>query len=223
MKRNPIARAIKLFIPLIALSLITGCSQSPQGHEAPQIPDSSQIDNNSVDPNDDSLPSSPTQNQDVDTAKDMLLNIKDLAKEGKIINSNFPVKTTVIDDVEKELGQPDKVDWVPDAKGNYATFEKHDLVFGFNKGSQIFEARSYDEQLQNINLSKTKEVYGAPEYDINVRGEKIIGYVVNEEFKLEFVFPEPTNDNPNPKLDHYLVLYPRGTVNQMANDLGRQW
>lgn len=107
---------------------------------------------------------SPTQD---DSSKTILLDIMELAKEGKVVNCEFPAKTTVIDDIERK--------------------------------------------------------WGKPAYDVKVNGEEIIGYVANNEFKLLLVFPESTNKNPNPLLDHYSVLYPRGTVNLMVDDQGRQW
>lgn len=79
--------------------------------------------------------------------------MKRLAEEGKVINSDFPVKTIVIEDIIAKWGQPDKTDWVPAAKGNYSTYENGAIVFGFNKGSQIFEVRSFDKRLQELSLS----------------------------------------------------------------------
>ncbi|WML48526.1 M56 family metallopeptidase [Neobacillus sp. PS3-34] len=158
-----------------------------------------------------------------DTQRKLLSSIMQLAKQGKIINSKFPVKTTVIEDVEKKLGNPDKADWVPNAKGNYAVFSKYNVVFGFNKGSQIFEARSFDEKLNELSLSMVKKVFGTPAYDVKSNGEEIIGYVANSEYKILLVFPMPSNSNPDPVMDHYSVLYPKGTFNNMSNDTGRQW
>jgi hypothetical protein len=149
--------------------------------------------------------------------------MKKLAEQGRVVNSDFSAKNTVIDDVKSKWGEPDKTDWVPAAKGNYSTYSGRAVVFGFNKGSQIFEVRSYDKELQKISLDKVKKVYGPPAYDVKINGEEIIGYVISEEFKIELVFPQPTNTNPDPMLVHYLVLYPKGTVNLMANDSGRQW
>ena len=149
--------------------------------------------------------------------------MKQLAEQGKVINSAFPVQTTVIEDVKSKWGEPDKTEWVAAAKGNYATYSNYALVFGFNKGSQIFEVRSFDKQLQKLSLAKTKEVYGTPAYDVKINGEEIIGYTAGQEFKMEFVFPLPTANNSKPMMDHYLVLYPSGTVNNMADDPGRQW
>ncbi|MFJ5715973.1 M56 family metallopeptidase [Neobacillus sp. NPDC093127] len=158
-----------------------------------------------------------------DTQRKLLSSVMQLAKQGKIINSDFPVKTTIIDDVEKKLGTPDKADWVPSAKGNYAVFSKYNVVFGFNKGSQIFEARSFDKKLNELSLSMVKKVFGTPAYDVKSNGEEIIGYVANSEFNILLVFPEPSKSNPDPVMDHYSVLYPKGTVNNMSNDPGRQW
>jgi hypothetical protein len=155
--------------------------------------------------------------------KSILNNIKNLALQGKIINSTFPVKSTVIEDVEKKLGKPDKTEWIPTAKGTYTTFSKYNVVFGFNKGSQIFEARSFDSQLGQISLSMVKEVFGTPAYDAKSNSEEIIGYTAGKEFKILFVFPRSVKGNSNPMLKHYSVLYPNGTVNSMADDPGRKW
>ncbi|OIK11792.1 M56 family metallopeptidase [Bacillus sp. MUM 13] len=152
----------------------------------------------------------------------LLASIMQLAKQGKIINSEFPVKTTVIEDVKKKLGNPDKDDWVPRAKGNYAVFSKYKVVFGFNKGERIFEARSFDKNLSELSLSMVKKVYGTPAYDVKSNGEEIIGYVASSEYKILLVFPQPSNSYQNPVMDHYSVLYPKGTFN-MSNDPARQW
>lgn len=81
--------------------------------------------------------------------------IVSLAKQGKVINSVFAAKVTVIEDVEKAWGKPDKMDYVAQAKGTYATYEKQGVVFGFNKGLQIFEVRSYDSGLKTVTLKKS--------------------------------------------------------------------
>ncbi len=155
--------------------------------------------------------------------KTILDNIKKLAIEGKIINSEFGVKNSNLSDIEKKLGTADKTDWVASAKGNYSTFSKHNLVFGSNKGAQIFEARYFDPSLKNLTLSEIKSAYGTPAHDVKSNGEEIIGYTAGDEYKLLFVFSAPTKTNSNPKLDHYSVLYPKGTVNSMADDPGREW
>jgi hypothetical protein len=153
----------------------------------------------------------------------LLSKMMSLSKQGKIINCNFAVKTTNIDEVEKVWGKADQTDGVAAAKGQYVTYSKYNVVFGFNKGGQIFEVRSNNSQLKGITLTAAKEVLGTPAYDAKVNGQEIIGYRVNSSFKLELVFPQPTKSKPYPVIDHYNVLYPEGTVNSMADDPGRQW
>ncbi|MFL0267469.1 M56 family metallopeptidase [Candidatus Clostridium radicumherbarum] len=153
----------------------------------------------------------------------ILSNIMLLGKQGKVINSDFLVKINNIEDVEKEWGKADKTDWVAAAKGSYATYKSYNIVFGLNKGNQIFEIRTYDNILRSITLSKTKAVLGTPAYDAKSNSEEIIGYVASPDFKIEMVFPAPSKNNPDPVMDHYNVLYPAGTVNSMSNDPGRQW
>lgn len=187
---------IRWIIALLALTLVVGCS--------------------GLNP-----PSSTAQASDA--GKTLLLNMRELAEKGKALGSGFPVKTTVIEDVKKKWGEPDKTDWVPDAKGTYVTYTGHAMVFGFNKGSQIFEVRSFAKDLEKITLSKVEETFGAPAYATTVQGEEIIGYTAGQEFKILLVFAQVTSANSDPALDHYSVLYPRGTVNSMAGDPGRQW
>lgn len=157
-----------------------------------------------------------------DSTESLIFNLQIMAKEGKVINSDFSAKTT-IDDVEKVWGQADTTNYIAAAKGRYASYSSHNVVFGINKGDQIFEIRSFDSRLKSITLNKAKEVLETPAYDAKANGQEVIGYTAGSEFKIEMVFPQPTKDNPNPVMDHYNVLYPAGTVNNMAEDPGREW
>ncbi|MCX5780164.1 MAG: YjgB family protein [Firmicutes bacterium] len=153
----------------------------------------------------------------------LIANITTLAQQGKIINSEFPVKTTTIDEVEKKLGPADTATFVAAAKGTYSAWAQYQVAFGWNKGMQIFEARSFDSRLKNITLADIKLNLGSPAYDVKSNGQEIIGYYAGTEYKLLLVWAQTTDVNPNPHLDHYSVLYPAGTVNSMADDPGRQW
>jgi hypothetical protein len=164
----------------------------------------------------------PSSQQD-DPQKTFLLNLQKEAQEGKVIRCEFPVETKTIEDVQEKWGKEDKSEYIASAKGIYNTYSKHNIVFGFNKGSQLFEVRSFDSQLKEFSLSKVEEVFGKPDYNVKSGNENIIGYVVSKEFKILLVFPNPKTSGDDPKLDHYSVFYPQGTVNLMADDPGRQW
>lgn len=161
--------------------------------------------------------------QNTDSSKAMLLNMMQLAKQGKVINCDFAAKITNMGTITQDWAQADKTVYISSAKGSYATYAYHNVVFGFNKGEQVFEVRSFDTMLKNISLAKAKEVFGTPAYDSKTSNQEIIGYAAGKEFKIEMVFSRTTSDNPNPMMDHYNVLYPSGTINSMAGDSGRQW
>lgn len=165
--------------------------------------------------------SSKTQKQD-NSQKTLLESIKNLSDQGKVINCDFPVKIN-ISDIETKWGKADASDYISAAKGIYYTYSKHNVVFGCNKGDQIFEIRSFDSKLNKISISDVKEYFGTPAHDVKVSDEEVIGYVIGEEFKIEFVFPQYKNSTKIPMLKHYNILYPNGTINNMSGDPGRKW
>ncbi|HEX3040233.1 MAG TPA: YjgB family protein [Caproiciproducens sp.] len=158
-----------------------------------------------------------------DAYKDLLISIQKEARQGKVIGCEFPVETKCIEDVQKAWGKEDKSEYVASAKGTYAVYNKKNMVFGFNKGSQLFEVRTFDSKLKDITLAEAEDVFGKPAHDVFSGSEEILGYVVSEKYKLLLVFASAKADGENAKLDHYSVFYPQGTVNYMADDPGREW
>lgn len=220
------------------ITIMSGCSNvTVQGSKITETSPNNNVGNNVIKQNktstsDNSVSNTSTINSNTPEAKvsptnndataTLLLNIMQLAKQGKVINCEFAAKTN-LGDVENKWGNPDKSVWIPAAKGTYVTYSKENIVFGYNKGVQIFDVRTFDAKVKGISLYKTKKVLGTPAYDVKASGQEIIGYVANNEFKLLLVFPEPTSKNPDPLLDHYSILYPQGTIDMMANDNGREW
>lgn len=199
-------------ISLFALMIIAGCSGFKNTGNRSSNRDGSE--------NSTSINVQPANKNPRD---ELILNIMDLARQGKIINCEFPVKTTTLDDVEAKWGDADNTAAIPAAKGTYSTYSAKNVVFGWNKGMQIFEARSFDSRIKVISLEDLTRNFGAPPYDVRFNGQEIIGYTAGTDYKLLFVLSPTTDVNPNPRLDHYSVLYPQGTVNSMADDPGRQW
>lgn len=162
--------------------------------------------------------------QPADLTTNLFINMMELAEQGKVINCAFRTRTD-INTVEKTWGKPEQSVYVATAKGRYDTYTSHDVVFGINKDDVIFEVRSLERhQFLNITKAKTENVLGNPAYDKVYNGQEIIGYVANEELKLEMVFPQPTINNPNPPMNHYNVLSPSGTTDVESGDFKeRQW
>lgn len=206
------------------LAVIAGCSNpnsSSSSQSSSSAPASSASAPSSAASAASSAPVSSSQPADAQAA--LLQQIKATAQKGKVINCDFAVQSNVIEDVEDKWGKEDKSEYIAAAKGTYATYAKKGFVFGFNKGSQLFEVRTFDSQIQALTLSKVKEVLGEPDHDVTSGDERIIGYVVSKDYKILMVFPKAKADGEDARLDHYSVFYPRGTVNMMADDPGRQW
>lgn len=202
-----------IVILLLGVCLLAGCTSPKQdggkqpGTQTEGNPPAS--DSNNVNPE-----------QKEDAQKTLLNEIMRLARQGKIINCNFPVETTVIGTVKEQWGEPDKDEYIFTAKGSYATYTKRDVVFGYNKGCQIFDVRSYAENIKRLSMNKVKEILGTPTNTHTYDTEEMLVYQAGEKYQLLFLFPKATQQNPNPNLDHYNVFYPRGTVNMMAGDPG---
>jgi hypothetical protein len=128
----------------------------------------------------------------------------------------FAAQTSTIAAVEKAWGRSDSTDYVAAANGTYASYGSRQTVFGYNKQGQIFEVRSYDSSLSKITASDVKEAFMSPPvYNTEYNGQIIFGYNAGSDFNLEFVF---SPGNPDLILDHYNVLYPKGT-----DAPGREW
>lgn len=198
---------------LLGLIFLVGCASPEKGALEQPGPQPGGSSTESSSPN-------PEQNN----AQATLLNeIIQLAQQGKVINCEFPVEATVIETVKENWGAPDKEDYVPAAKGTYVTYAKRNVVFGFNKGAQIFDVRSYDNSLKQITVSKVIEVLGTPENTHHFDTEDMLVYTAGEKYQLLFIFPKNTQQNSDPQLNHYNVFYPAGTVNSMADDPGLKY
>lgn len=192
---------------LMSVIVLTGCNNNQNANEKNVNNDKSIDNNNSI--ADKKMTTSETK---------ILSNIKDSANDGKVINSDFRLGDT-IGTVIDSLGEPSERNYVKSAKGDYFTFSKNNIVFGCNKGEEIFEVRSFDKDLNTVTFDDVQSFFGKPAYKTNTKfNEKIIGYEINKKFKILFVF-----DDKSLNLKHYSVLYPKLTSNSMLGDLGREW
>ncbi|MGD6887931.1 YjgB family protein [Bacillus mobilis] len=133
----------------------------------------------------------------------------ELAKEGKVPNVPFAAHTGDIEEIEKAWGKADKTEQA--GNGMYATFTNKNVSFGFNKGSQVFDVRSYHAELKSITLQEIEKALGKP-VSIKVNGEdKIYVYKVNNQFELKFIIPKSTG-----KVNHISVFSPEDSINKMA-------
>ncbi|WP_405169021.1 DUF4309 domain-containing protein [Paenibacillus sp. FSL H3-0286] len=148
--------------------------------------------------------SSNSQNSDK-----QLKELFELAKKGKVPGVKYAAHTGLIDEVEADWGKPDQQESA--GKGIYATYTDRHVVFGFNKGSLIFDVRSSDSALQKLTLKQIEATLGKPD-DTKVNGEdKIYTYQANDQYQLKFIIPSSTGT-----VDHISVFSEQDSFNNMA-------
>ncbi len=150
----------------------------------------------------------------------LLKSIDVLGQMGWVLNAPYKAEQDTIDVAMNDLGDADSSNYVESAKGTYYTYDAQKLVFGVNKGEQIFEIRSFDARLSEIKLSDVTDYFGDPAHLTRSDTELFISYKLTDDFTIKFVFPRT---GTNPAVSHYCVIYPAGTVNMMADDPGREW
>jgi hypothetical protein len=143
--------------------------------------------------------------------------IANLAKEGLVPDCKFAADKSLIDQIQKEWGEPAHTGVA--GKGIYATYPQHGFDFGFNKGAQVFDVRSYTATIKQIKYSTVKAVLGEP-VQVNSYADpkqSILIYKAGDLYELQFIFPEPTAQLTDPMLDHISVFCPKdATPNSMA-------
>ncbi|MEK4235221.1 hypothetical protein BSK65_08045 [Paenibacillus odorifer] len=150
-----------------------------------------------------------TANANPQNSDKQLQELLELAKKGKVPGVKYAAHTGLIDEVEADWGKPDQQESA--GKGIYATYTDEHVVFGFNKGSLIFDVRSSDAALQELTLKQIESTLGKPD-DTKVNGEdKIYTYQANDQFQLKFIIPNSTG-----KVGHISVFSEQDSTNNMA-------
>lgn len=132
-----------------------------------------------------------------------------LAGQGKVPGVEYAAHSGLIEDVEAAWGEPDTKESA--GKGIYSTYTAKHVVFGFNKGSRIFDVRSSAADLQKLTLKQIEEVLGKPD-DTAVNGsDDIYIYQAGKQYQLKFIIPDSTGT-----VDHISVFSERDSFNNMA-------
>ncbi|MGN7472093.1 YjgB family protein [Brevibacillus sp. SAFN-007a] len=144
----------------------------------------------------------------------ILQDLRELAKNGQTIGSEYRVEQDVFDEIEKQIGKPDVVSYVNGL--TYNTYRDRGLVFAFNKGMQVVDIRSYDYRLQAITQAEVLQALGKPSSTATVAGQTIYTYQVTPDYELKIIFSQTAGAAENLYIDHVNIFYPRGTINNMA-------
>lgn len=130
------------------------------------------------------------------------------AKEGKIPGIPFAAHSNIIDDVRDSWGEADTDEMA--GKGFYATYSEHHAVFGYNKGSQLFDVRSDSPEIQKLTLEDIRQVLGDPAGTATSGTDQIYIYNAGKQYQLKFIFAEGSKT-----VDHISVFAPADSFNNM--------
>ena len=212
-----------LFLALTCIFALVACKGTDEKKETDPTTENSKNEQNNTseekkEPDEKSNKEGSTKPKIDPSTKDTVINQKsinhvkelfELAKEGKVPNVPFAAHTGDIEEIEKAWGKADKTEQA--GNGMYATFTNKNVSFGFNKGSQVFDVRSYHAELKSITLQEIEKALGKPN-SVKGNGEdKIYVYKVNNQFELKFIIPKSTG-----KVNHISVFSPEDSINKMA-------
>ncbi|OKP98981.1 YjgB family protein [Paenibacillus sp. P46E] len=139
----------------------------------------------------------------------LLEELLQLAQQGKVPGVEYAAHTGLMDEVEAAWGQPDTKESA--GKGIYATYSKKHVVFGFNKGSKIFDVRSSAANLQKLTLKQIESVLGTPDRTTVNGSDTIYIYQAGKRYDLKFIIPDASST-----VDHISVFSEQDSINNMA-------
>ena len=211
-------RVLKFFLTLTCVITLIACTNTEEKKQKNSTSenDTSEMGNKDEDAElknqDSTKPSADSNSKNTALNQKSINHVKELfeqAKEGKVPNIPYAAHTGDIEKIEKAWGKADKTEQA--GNGMYATFTNKNVSFGFNKGSQVFDVRSYHAELKSMTLQEIEKALGKPNSVKGNGDDKIYVYKVNNQFELKFIIPKSTG-----KVNHISVFSPEDSINKMA-------
>jgi peptidoglycan-N-acetylglucosamine deacetylase len=181
------------FLLLILLLLVTACDNS-ENRDIQPIEDVQGKETN-------------LEPKEVPPSTDQLNEIKEKAKLGLVTGSEFSSLSSTIDQVKVKWGEPDKIDRA--GAGYYAAYEEKGITFGYNEEGQIFDVRSYSNELQKITLNSIEKSLGRPNQVTELNNDDIYVYEITADIQLKFVIPKTRQT-----VDHLSVFNQKRTESE---------
>lgn len=129
-----------------------------------------------------------------------------LAKEGKVVNIPFISGKTKANEVHNKWGESNQT--TETAGVRYEEYENGNVVIGY-LGEIVSDIRLSDPKLQKIRQDEIKMTGGEPDeirfYKDDTHDQIILVYQVSPLTELKWILPKPTDQEPNPKVDHISV------------------
>ena len=138
---------------------------------------------------------------------DYINDLFSFAKEGKVVGIPFVSGKAKKQEVQNKWGEPDQT--TDTESGRYEEYKNRNIVIGYT-GEIVSDIRSYDPELQKIRQNDIKKAGGEPDqiryYKDETQDQIILVYQVTPLTELKWILPKPTDQEPNPKVDHISVF-----------------
>ncbi|ALX50660.1 MULTISPECIES: beta-N-acetylhexosaminidase [Lentibacillus] len=147
-------------------------------------------------------PSSGHENVEIQEPEEALDNIFNLAKQGKIPESNIVVGETTTDAVQETLGEPEKT--TDTDVGRFLNYPSHDIDVGITEGI-VSDMRSSQGQFKSFDFDTIKSNKKSDDtryYQNEDYNQIILVYELSNNYVLKWVLPKPADDSDNPNVDH---------------------
>ncbi|MGY0694691.1 beta-N-acetylhexosaminidase [Virgibacillus sp. FSP13] len=142
------------------------------------------------------------ENKEASELESALDNIFNLAKQGKIPDSNILVGETTSDDVQEAWGEPNET--ADTEVGRFLNYPSHDINVGITDDI-VSDMRSSQETFTEFDLDTIKS-YKKPDntryYQDRDHDQIILVYELSNDYVLKWVLPKPVSDSDNPDVDH---------------------
>ncbi|GAA0448276.1 hypothetical protein GCM10008983_27980 [Lentibacillus halophilus] len=163
------------------------------------------LGDNTNDKQADQQPKNPSlvhENKEIQEPEAALANIFNLAKQGKIPESNIVVGETTTDAMQETLGEPEKT--TDTDVGRFLNYPSHDIDVGVTDGI-VSDMRSSQDPFTSFDFDTIKS-YKKPDdthyYQDDDYNQIILVYELSSNYVLKWVLPKPSDDSDNPNVDH---------------------
>ncbi|MEK4487556.1 beta-N-acetylhexosaminidase [Psychrobacillus sp. FSL H8-0484] len=128
------------------------------------------------------------------------------AKKGQVLDIPFIVGETDMEQIHELWGNPDGKS--ENSKNFYDTYFSKNATIG-HRSEVVFDIRSNSMPIQQIRLEDIKEIGGEPDeirvYQDEEVNQTILLYEVTPIYQLKWILPKPTENEPNPAVDHISI------------------
>jgi len=128
------------------------------------------------------------------------------AKNGQVLDIPFIVGETDMEQIHELWGNPDGKS--ENSKNFYDTYFSKNATIG-HRSEVVFDIRSNSMPIQQIRLEDIKEIGGEPDeirvYQDEEVNQTILLYEVTPIYQLKWILPKPTENEPNPAVDHISI------------------